>query len=120
MCCKIVPRWLGALVVVIIFIALVSCLRFLTDRFDDIDLITYYWVWFTILTMVWEIFYVLLHQRAVNLAKELKETNKHVWCQLWPISILLPSKTSEIFYAEYAWALFLSSYSHLRQITQIC
>lgn len=63
--------------------------------------ITYYWLCFTILTGIWEFFYVFQHTKVVNMSKNLILYKQHVWFKKYNLSMILPSKLSYIFYSEY-------------------
>ena len=56
---------------------------------------------FTILTGIWELFFVLNYDNVVHLAENLIETKTHVWTSNYTSHDLNPAKFSQIFYAEY-------------------
>lgn len=63
--------------------------------------ISYYWLCFTILTGIWEFFYILGHDNVIQMSTKLLETNEHVWLSNYNIDMILPWKLSHIFYSEY-------------------
>jgi hypothetical protein len=72
---------------------------------NNVNKITYYWVTLTILTGVWEIFYISNYNEISIMANDLIINNEHVWTNNYNISYILPWKFSKIFYSEYgAWA----------------
>ena len=67
----------------------------------QVDLITYYWLAMTILTLIWEFSFVL-NYKAISLdAQHLITNHEHVWTNNYDLTYLLPWKLSSIFYAEY-------------------
>lgn len=64
--------------------------------------LAYYWLTFTILTGIWEFFYVTQKKQVSEMATELITTNECVWTNKYSICVLLPWKFSKIFYAQYA------------------
>lgn len=94
----------GALIVVLMFFVLATILR-KECQIYDLSLITYYWLTFTVLTGIWELYYLINKRDVSKLAKLLIKNNEHVWTQSYPIIMILPQYTSKIFYTEYAaWA----------------
>ena len=67
-----------------------------------INIISYYWLLFTILTFIWETNYIIHFQKTSNLAKQLIYKKQHVWTNRYDVSFIIPSKLATIFYAEYA------------------
>lgn len=71
-------------------------------NFMDMDSnISYYWLCFTILTGIWELFYILNYKKVINMSNNLLKYNKHVWFKKYKINMILPWKLSHIFYSEY-------------------
>jgi hypothetical protein len=94
----------GAIIVVIVFFVLATILR-KEYQIYDINLTTYYWLMFTVLTGIWELYYLINKRTVSKLSNMLIENNAHVWTQNYPIIMILPNYTSKIFYTEYAaWA----------------
>jgi len=62
----------------------------------------YYWLTFTILTGIWEFFYVTQKKEVAEMAKELIDCDERVWTNQYSICVLFPWKFSKLFYAEYA------------------
>ena len=77
-----------------------GCKRYYQE-FQSLPTIAYYWYAFTILTMIWELFYILRYDYTLDLANDLLTTETHVWFNTYDLSYLLPWKLSPIFYAEY-------------------
>ena len=65
------------------------------------DPVTYYWFCFTVLTGIWEYFYVTNFDKVVSFAKVLVERKETVWTMDFPGYYVLPNFMSKIFYAEY-------------------
>ena len=73
--------------------------------FNNIDLITYYWLCFTILTGLWELTYLKRKKNISIISQNLINTKSHVWFNKYPLSIVIPKNFSSLFYAEYgAWS----------------
>ena len=68
---------------------------------NNIEIISYYWILFTILTGLWELIYIINHNKSINISNNLIKTNKHVWFNKYKLDIILPWKFSLIFYGEY-------------------
>ena len=66
-----------------------------------IEPILYYWVTFTILTGIWEIFYVFHRLKVNKTATKLLHQKRHVWTNNYNLKFLLPWNFSRYFYAEY-------------------
>ena len=68
---------------------------------QSINIIVYYWLLFTILTMIWELSFVFNYSETIQYSKYLLQNKKHVWTSNYNFSYVLPWKLSKIFYAEY-------------------
>jgi len=66
-----------------------------------IDIIPYYWIMFTILTGIWEFFYIINRTVIHNISKNLIQDKESVLTNSYNICYLLPWKFSNLFYAEY-------------------
>jgi hypothetical protein len=66
-----------------------------------INAIVYYWSMFTILTGIWELYFVANYSNVLALAHNLLDSKNHVWTQQYNISYLQPNLFSQIFYSEY-------------------
>ena len=96
-----IPGWaIGAIEVLLYFLASYK-LKKLNVNLKNMDCITYYWMTMTILTMFWEIIFVSNYSSIILYAKQLIDTNTHVWTNKYDITYILPWKVSFIFYAEY-------------------
>ena len=70
-------------------------------NFNLLNSISYYWIMFTILTGIWEFFYII-HKKEVTIkSKILIDLRKHVWTSNYNMYDLLPHRFSKIFYSEY-------------------
>ena len=69
---------------------------------QSVDPCAYYWLAFTILTGIWEFFYVTQKKEVSQMANQLIESNERVWTNEYSICVLLPWKFSKLFYSEYA------------------
>ena len=65
------------------------------------DTVLYYWSMFTVLTGIWEFFYVTMYSSILKYAVRLKETGAHVWTLDYSVLAVFPQKTAMLFYAEY-------------------
>ncbi len=68
---------------------------------DSVSNLIYYWMTFTIMTGIWEFFFVL-HYSEVNQQSQYLLTGKeHVWTNVYSASSLNPRNFSVLFYSEY-------------------
>ena len=88
----------GAIIVLFLFYVTST----LFSYFFNINAISYYWLTFTILTGIWEYTYVTNRNVIRKNANELINSNTHVWKKKYDFDMVLPWKTSFIFYSEYA------------------
>jgi len=89
----------GALIEIGFFVFFAQLLRILFNiRYD---LISYYWLCFTVLTGIWEFYYITNHRKTINMSKELIRSDKHVWTKEYNIYMIIPNHLSKIFYSEY-------------------
>lgn len=63
--------------------------------------ILYYWVCFTILTGIWELFFIINYNKVTKISLQLLKNQSHVWTNDYSINYILPWNFSQIFYAEY-------------------
>ena len=89
-----------ALIEIFIFGITALTLR-LCSPLVKINSLVYYWIMFTILTGVWETFFVINYPKVINLADDLLVNKTHVWTTNYSSHNLNPSKFSQLFYAEY-------------------
>lgn len=89
---------IGAVIVLILFCFTST----LFSYFFNIHSVCYYWLTFTILTGIWEYTYVTNRKLISRNAEDLIKTNTHVWFKYYNFDMILPWKTSFIFYSEYA------------------
>ncbi len=90
-----------ALLVLVLFASVAFHIRGLVPDFMHMNNVLYYWFCFTVLTGVWEFFYVLLYKPIAVYAEKLKATETHVWTTDYPLKAILPHNTATLFYAEY-------------------
>lgn len=69
---------------------------------QKINTISYYWYMFTILTGIWEYYYIMQKKDVRKYALSNILNNKYVWTEKFNIINLLPKRFSLIFYTEYA------------------
>ena len=86
---------------IILFGIISFSIKMINRNLKNVDVITYYWAMFTILTGIWEICFICSYKKTNLLSIELLKNNKHVWTNNYNISYILPWKMSYIFYAEY-------------------
>ena len=67
-----------------------------------INTISYYWYTATVLTFIWEFFYIVNYKNTSDYAKYLNNSNTHTWTNKYDLTYIVPWKFSRIFYAEYA------------------
>lgn len=80
-----------------------------------VDPISYYWLSFTVMTGIWEFYYVC-HRKAVkHYSDYLISKQQHVWTNYYNLFNLYPSFFSKIFYSEYG-AFADREYIRLRDI----
>ena len=68
----------------------------------EMNSITYYWLCFTVLTGIWEFYYISQKKKIKSYSDYLLSKKKHVWSEKYYITGILPWNTSKIFYSEYA------------------
>ena len=71
------------------------------NYFKNMYYIQYFWITFTVLTGIWEFFFITNYKSTHSYSITLLQTNSHVWFNKYDISYLLPWNFSKIFYAEY-------------------
>jgi len=86
---------------ILIFIYFSNILRLEFNSLKTINIVSYYWLLFTILTFIWETSYIIHFTKTSNLAQKLIYKKQHVWTNQYDISFIIPSKLATIFYAEY-------------------
>lgn len=96
-----IPGWgIGGIEILLYFVVSYK-LKKLKPNLKNMECITYYWMTMTILTMFWEIIFVLNYSVIIQSAQQLIDTNTHVWTNKYDITYIIPWKVSFIFYAEY-------------------
>ena len=96
-----VHGWIIGGIEIIIYFILSYQIRKQISILQTMNRIIYYWMTMTILTMIWEIFFVVNYKSVNILAQQLILNNTHVWTNNYDITYILPWKLSHIFYAEY-------------------
>lgn len=91
-----------AIVNVLIFTTISLLTRINIKKLKNIDIITYWWLTFTILTGIWEAFFIGFYDNVNKYANILIYTQEHVWNTKYPLNYLSPHKFSFIYYSEYA------------------
>tara|TARA_Y100000741_G_scaffold171325_2_gene129779 strand:- start:80 stop:742 length:663 start_codon:yes stop_codon:yes gene_type:complete len=91
-----------AVLEILVFIYFSYMLRLEYTSLKNINIISYYWLLFTILTFIWETSYIIHFKKISNLSKQLIHKKQHVWTNRYDVSFIIPSKLATIFYAEYA------------------
>lgn len=67
----------------------------------EIDLVTYYWLMFTIMTGIWEFTFVSHRKESTEVSRSLISRKEHVWTNNYSLDTLWPSKFALQFYGEY-------------------
>ena len=70
--------------------------------FSSLNSLSYFWIMFTIMTGIWEFFYINNRFTSKKISDMLLRTNTHVWTNTYHLSNLSPNFFSNLFYAEYA------------------
>ena len=94
----------GILIAIIelgIFFITAKNIRKKYNQLQHINVYAYYWLMLTILTMVWEVSFILNYKKTNHISKQLLLTKTHVWTNTYDLSYLLPWNLAKIFYAEY-------------------
>ena len=86
---------------ILIFLIISKNIKNVHINVQNVHFIIYYWLAFTIMTGIWEIFFVLNYNLITNYALELINNNEHVWTNNYNLTYLVPNKFSFLFYAEY-------------------
>jgi hypothetical protein len=89
------------LIEIFIFILIGFGIKITTKEYKSIDIFTFYWTLMTILTLIWEVSFILDYRNTNILSTQLIKSNEHVWTNSYNSTYLLPWKLSHIFYAEY-------------------
>ena len=71
------------------------------SNLNNFNSLTYYWLCFTVMTGIWELFFVLNYKSIMEYSMYLINNDLHVWASNYNLSFLMPNKFSYIFYAEY-------------------
>lgn len=69
---------------------------------NQMFLLTYYWLAFTVLTGIWELTYITRKKEVAHMAHSLIVNNTHVWDNEYDLRMILPHNLAKVFYAEYA------------------
>jgi len=64
--------------------------------------LSYYWIMMTILTGIWELSYIINHQKIINISTQFLKDKKNVWTSKYSLYYIIPWNLSKIFYAEYS------------------
>ena len=73
--------------------------------FKNIEVISYYWLAFTVLTGIWEICFISNYHSINDISQKLITNEEHAWTNKYTLDYVLPWKLADIFYGEYgAWA----------------
>jgi hypothetical protein len=92
--------YIGALLEVSLFAGIAYTLREYV-LFPLINPVYYYWMCFTVLTGIWEFVYVTCYDSVSRIAESLIRTDEHVWTKEYSICMIIPSRFTRLFYAEY-------------------
>ena len=86
---------------IVIYFIISHLIRKRISILQTMNRIIYYWMTMTVLTMIWEIFFIVNYKSVNILAQQLILNNTHVWTKDYDMTYILPWKLSHIFYAEY-------------------
>ena len=70
-------------------------------KYVGLNNITYYWLFFTFITGIWEFSFLINYESTCNIANNLLENNQHVWRNQYKLIEIIPWKFAQLFYAEY-------------------
>lgn len=90
-----------ALFELIIFFIIAYITKTKITNLNNLSNITFYWLMFTILTGIWESFFIMNYKDTRNYSLVLLKNKTHVWNNNYNISYILPWNFSKIFYSEY-------------------
>lgn len=68
----------------------------------SLPIISSYWLYFTVLTGIWEISFISNQGTVQELSNFLLKTKTHTWTSKYPLVCLIPNRFAIIFYGEYA------------------
>ena len=86
---------------IMLFLVTSFCIGCKYKSLKKINVLSYYWLMMTILTMIWEFFYITNYKKVLSMANNYIVKDIHVWTNQYDLSYVLPWKLSGIFYAEY-------------------
>jgi len=98
-----IPQLTGVMIAIseILLFGIGSSMALNTLPVTDIDLVSYYWVTFTILTAIWEISFICKYPTVCETARLLILNKRRVWTNRYSLTYILPHKLAIIFYAQY-------------------
>ena len=91
-----------ALVEIFFVFALSYIVKISNINLYQIHTIPYYWLTFTIMTALWEFFFITNYKETTQQALSLINNKTHIWTSDYDSTYLIPSKFSILFYSEYA------------------
>tara|TARA_B100000123_G_scaffold217091_1_gene165568 strand:+ start:144 stop:866 length:723 start_codon:yes stop_codon:yes gene_type:complete len=89
-----------ALFEIFIFFYISKCIK-LNSKYQNISSLIYYWCMFTVLTGLWELFFITNYRNITLMSENLLKNNTHVWTNEYSLENLIPNKFSYLFYSEY-------------------
>ena len=89
----------GALIEIGLFVFIAQLTRLLFNI--EYNIISYYWLCFTVLTGIWEFYYIDNHKKTNNMSSDLIKSGKHVWFEDYNLSMVIPKDLAKVFYSEY-------------------
>ena len=84
-----------------IFYHIAHSLKTHCKTLQQIPVVPYYWITFTILTGIWEFTFIRNRKSVQMISNQLLKDKSHVWTNHYPLFIILPWSFSKRFYAEY-------------------
>ena len=91
-----------ALIEVFFVFALSYIIKISNVNLHLIHSIPYYWLTFTIMTALWEFFFITNYKETTQHSLSLINNKTHIWTSNYDSTYLIPSKFSILFYSEYA------------------
>ena len=76
----------------LIFFIITYSIKKCSKNLNQVSNVTYYWLNMTVLTAIWEFFYVYNNAAIRAYSHHLWADNKHVWLNEYDVTYLLPNK----------------------------
>jgi len=94
----------SGIVLALIEVSIIFVLGYLikgNKKLKYIDIISYYWLFFTVITGIWEFSFLINYNKVCESATQLLTQNNHVWTNSYSLINILPDRFAILFYSEY-------------------